>query len=183
MGSETHYTCSVCGQQHDDWPAIAWLAPVHYDRLSDEDKEDIAKLETDFCRIEHPPGEMSYFIRCTLEQKVNGHDSDLDYGVWVSLSEESFSDYVAHYEDRDYETSYFGWFCSNIPEYEKTLSIPTTVFTRRDGQRPYVVPHEDHDHPFVRDYHNGISLEEATMRVHHALAGTRQDTKDESSLG
>jgi len=137
-------------------------------------------LDSDFCKVEHPPGEMSYFVRCTLEQKVIGHDIDLDYGIWVSLSEKNFADYVAHYDDKDYETSYFGWFCSNIPEYGKTLSIPTTVYTRKDGLRPYVVPHEDHDHPFVRDYYGGITIEEATKRVHHALAGSYPDSEDKS---
>jgi len=31
------------------------------------------------------------------------------------------------------------------------------------------VPHEDFDHPFVYDYYNGISKEEAERRIHEML--------------
>lgn len=167
MNNATTYICSVCGKEHLDWPAIAWDSPTQYDVLSAEDKERIGKLGSDICTIEHPD-QTDRFIRCTLHQPVIEHSETLDYGVWVSLSDKSFNDYLEHYSE-DHETQFFGWLCVNIPPYDETLNVPTMVRTRSNGERPYVVPHEDHDHPFVRDFYEGISFAEATRRVHEVL--------------
>jgi hypothetical protein len=56
-------------------------------------------------------------------------------------------------------------FGKDIPEYEFNASIPTTVFTRTGNQRPEIVPHKDFDHPFVKDYYDGISKHEAEKRI------------------
>ena len=168
MSSPSKYTCSVCGKEHTDWPAITWTSPHQYNVLTKEDKERLAKIDSDLCVINHP--DQTYrFIRCTLHQQVADNYEDLDYGIWVSLSEKSFNDYVEHYNDNNHEGQYFGWLCNNIPPYEETMSIPTTVRTRANGERPYVVPHQDHEHPFVHDFYNGISLQEAVRRVHESM--------------
>ena len=135
----------------------------------------LGKLNSDLCTITGPDQD-DRFIRCTMHQKVQDHTEDLDYGVWVSLSESSFNDYDAHYKDDEHEAMYFGWLCSSIPPYDDTLSIPTTVHTQKDGCRPLIVPHQDHDHPLVRDFYQGISLSEAIHRVHTAL-GIQSDLK------
>lgn len=168
MDANSKYTCSVCGEDHSEWPALTWPSPTPYNELSEEDKGRIGKLDSDFCVIAHQD-QTDRFIRCTLHQRVIDHGGELDYGVWVSLSEKSFNDYVEHYNDNDHEGQYFGWLCNNIPPYGGTLSIPTTVRPRPNGQRPYVIPHEDHDHPFVHDFYNGISMEEAIRRVHESM--------------
>jgi hypothetical protein len=56
-----------------------------------------------------------------------------------------------------------------LPEYEFKVSIPMTVFTRVGNQRPEIVPHRDFDHPFVKDYCNGITKEEAERRIREML--------------
>jgi hypothetical protein len=39
-----------------------------------------------------------------------------------------------------------------MPEYDfSEVSIPTTVFTRTGKSRPNILPHENFDHPFVRN--------------------------------
>jgi hypothetical protein len=159
-----NYKCNICGNEHDEWPALTFISPANYDSLSEEDKQTIASLDSDFCIIKHPE-QTDKFIRCTLTQKVNDHCEDLEYGLWVSLSEKSFQDYLDNYDRKDYETKYFGWLCNTIPDYDFSKSIPTTVFTRLAGQRPEIVPHEDFDHPFVRDYYEGITKEEAERRI------------------
>lgn len=129
----------------------------------------MAQLSSDFCTIFHE-SQTDRFIRCCLDQKVVDHDQPLEYGVWVSLSERNYADYYDHFDDTDYEATYFGWLCSDIPEYGNTLSIPLNVIVRPNGSRPVVVPHEDHDHDFVRDFYNGISLEEAIKRIHVTIS-------------
>jgi len=158
------YTCSVCGEEHNEWPALGFISPDHYSYLSDEDKENIAVIDEDCCVIKHAT-QVDRFIRGVLVQKVQDSCQDLDYGLWVSLSEKSFEDYLEHYDDEDYETSYFGWLCNKIPGYTFEKSIPATVYTQKGNQRPVIVPHKDFDHPFVHDYYNGITVEEAESRV------------------
>ncbi|MEP6614294.1 MAG: DUF2199 domain-containing protein [Mucilaginibacter sp.] len=52
---------------------------------------------------------------------------------------------------------------------ESTLSIPTSVQTKTGGNRPEVTLDPDFDHPFVKDYYNGISVEEAEKRIGEML--------------
>jgi hypothetical protein len=162
------YTCAVCGKQHDDWPALAFDSPYHYHNLSEVEKETIAQLNSDSCIIIYED-QADRFIRCTLTQKVNDSCQHLDYGVWVSLSEKNFNDYEANFNNENHETAYFGYLCNDIPGYESTLSIPTSVETRTGGQRPDIIPDPNFDHPFVKDYYNGISLMEAEERIRKAF--------------
>ncbi|MBX3240816.1 MAG: DUF2199 domain-containing protein [Chitinophagaceae bacterium] len=164
MTEQIKYTCSCCGQEHIEFPALTFKSPDNYDTLSQQDKETIAKIDSDFCVITHPD-QTDRFIRCTLTQKVIDHCENLEYGLWVSLSEKSFNDYSGNFNNENHETKYFGWLCNDIPEYEFKESIPTTVFTRTGSQRPEIVPHEDFDHPFVKDYYNGITKDEAERRI------------------
>ena len=164
MTEQIKYTCSCCGQEHYEWPALTFKSPDNYDSLSQTDKETIAEIDSDFCIVNHPD-QTDKYIRGTLKQKVNDHCEDLEYGLWVSLSEKSFDDYSDNYNNENHETTYFGWLCNDIPEYEFNASIPRTVFTRTGNQRPEIVPHKDFDHPFVKDYYDGISKHEAEKRI------------------
>ena len=168
MTEQIKYTCSCCGQEHNEWPALTFKSPDNYDALSPEEKENIAEIGSDFCVIKNLD-QTDRFIRCTLMQKVNDHCEYLNYGIWVSLSEKSYNDYSDNYNNENHETTYFGWLSNEIPEYEFKTSIPTTVFTRIGNKRPEIVPHEDFDHPFVKDYYNGISKQEAERRINAML--------------
>lgn len=162
------HKCSNCGKEHVGWPALTFSSPAPYNDLSEEEQESIAKLSNDFCVIEHPD-QTDRFIRCTLTQKVIDHCDDLQYGIWVSLSEASYNDYYDNFESTEHITQYFGWLCSRIPPYESTLSIPMTVRTKSGNSRPEVTPHKDFEHPFVKDYYTGITESEAVRRVEQML--------------
>lgn len=163
------YTCSVCGQVHEGFPALAFDAPYFYHILSEEDKREIAELDDDFCIIRHP-GQTDRFIRVVLTQRIIDFPETLEYGVWVSLSEKSFNDYKEHYNTNNHLTTYFGYLSNQLPGYEKTLSIRTNVQTATGDSRPEIFPHDDQmDNPFVKDYFDGISREEAEKRIHAAF--------------
>lgn len=162
------HTCENCGKEHTDWPALAFMSPYHYHNLSKEEKEEKGELGGDHCIIIHEDC-TDRFIRCTLSQKVNDHCEDLEYGLWVSLSEKSYLDYEENFNNENHITQYFGWLCNSIPVYENTLSIPTTVQTRTGNLRPLIIPHSDFEHPFVKDYYQGISKEEAEKRIKDML--------------
>jgi hypothetical protein len=158
------FKCSECGQVHSEWPALTFQSPANYNFLSAKEKAELAKLDSDFCEI-HYEDQIDRFIRVTLKQKVNDACEILDYGLWVSLSEESFLDYQENYTTTNHETVYFGWLCNNIPEYGDTSSIPCNVVTKSGNNRPEIFPHKDFDHPFVKDYYNGILKTEAENRI------------------
>jgi hypothetical protein len=158
------YTCSCCGKEHEEWPALVYTSPTNYDLLIEEDKQNMGKLNDDFCIITHAD-QTDRFIRCTLTQKVIDHCENLDYGLWVSLSEKNFQDYSENFKNENLEIKYFGWLSNDLPDYEFNINIPTTVYARAGNQRPEIVPHEDFEHPFVRDYYNGITKEEAERRI------------------
>jgi hypothetical protein len=158
------YTCSQCGKEHNEWPALTFIAPLNYNTLSEEEKQNIGELTSDFCIIKHPE-QTDRFIRCTLTQKVIDHCEDLSYGFWVSLSEKCFQDYAENYYNENHEASYFGWLNNRLSEYEFTESIPTSVITKNGNNRPEIIPHEDFDHPFVHDYYQGITKIEAESRI------------------
>jgi hypothetical protein len=164
MGQLIKYTCSCCGKEHTEWPSLTFDSPMNYNILSEEDKQSIGQLDSDFCVIRHKD-QTDRFIRCTLTQKIVDHCENLEYGLWVSLSEKSFQDYSDNYENENHETQYFGWLCNDIPGYDFEQSVPTTVYTRLGNQRPEIVPHNDFDHPFIRDYYEGITKAEAERRI------------------
>ncbi|MFH6949840.1 DUF2199 domain-containing protein [Flavobacterium sp. FlaQc-51] len=168
MNETIKFICECCGQEHESWPALTYNTPNSYHNLSDQEKEDIAVIDSDFCVIKHPEHVLR-FIRVVLFQKVNDHCEDLEYGFWVSLSEQSFKDYLENYDNQNHETNYFGWLSNFIPEYEFSGSIPTTVVTKIGNERPEIFPHKDFDHPFVKDFYNGITKEEAERRIQQML--------------
>ncbi|MFT3823535.1 MAG: DUF2199 domain-containing protein [Chitinophagaceae bacterium] len=170
MAHQTSFICSCCGKEYNEWPSLAFDSPTSYHSLSEDYKANNAELNTDFCVICHPE-QTDRFIRCVLIQKVNDRCDGLQYGLWVSLSENSFNDYRENYDNENYVTQYFGWLSNNIPGYHFDTAIPTTVITKTGNQRPEIVPHDDVDHPFVKDYYNGITIEEAERRINAMLQG------------
>ena len=158
------FWCEECGEYHESWPALVFKSPFYYSTLSKEEKSSIGKLSSDFCEIHHAD-QIVRFIRGILFQKVIDYPHDLDYGLWVSLSEKSYADYKENFKSKSHEAQYFGWLANDILAYESTLSIPTTVVTQTDNQRPLIFPHRSFDHPFVKDFYEGITKKEAEIRI------------------
>ena len=159
------YKCSKCGKVHDEWPALGFTTPDQYHELSEEEKDKVAEISEDFCVIKYED-QTDRFIRCVLFQEVNDCCQNLEYGVWVSVSEKSFNEYKSFFQSGDNDAVYFGYLCSQIPEYEDTLGIKMNVVVSQGDNRPEVIPHDDQmDDPFVKDYYEGISKEEAEQRI------------------
>ena len=166
------FNCSQCGENHEELGALAFEVPNYLLAITKEERESRVTMNDDFCIVQGDERDY-WFIRVVLEQRIIDHpDLLLEYGVWVSLSEKSFMDYDEHFKSGK-KTGYFGWFNNLISEYDNTVNIPCDVYATNDGQRPIIVPHEDHDHPFVRDFYNGISKEEAERRIHLVLKNNR----------
>ncbi|CAA7386254.1 DUF2199 domain-containing protein [Chryseobacterium fistulae] len=161
------YICKCCGKEQEDWPALAYSSPSLYMDLSEEELKN-AELTSDLCTITHS-SETYYFIRAVMVQEVNDNCQNLEYGVWVSLSEKSFNEYVDNYNNQTFETTYFGWLENYFPDYEFENSIPTNVVVDNTIGRPFIYPHQSCNHLFVEDFYNGIPKEEAERRINRIL--------------
>ena len=168
MSENIKFKCECCGKEHEEWPSLAYSSPTHYNNLTEEEKQTIAELTSDFCEIKYSD-QTDKFIRCTLNQKIIDHCQDLEYGLWVSLSDKSFDDYSENFNNDNHETKYFGWLSNYLPDYENTTNIPTAVYTRKGNLRPEIIPNNDSEHQFVKDYFNGITKEEAERRINNML--------------
>jgi len=167
------YNCGTCGKMHEDWPALCFKAPDNYVQLSKEDKEKyVTTINDDLCVIKYKD-QTDRFIRCVLFQQIKDHEHDLEYGVWVSLSEKSFNDYTANYYEEEHEAVYFAYLCNQFPEYGPMTGIKANVMVPKGSSRPEVIPHDNQiDSEFVRDYYEGITIEEAERRIGHLLHHT-----------
>lgn len=163
------YTCSKCGQTHEELPSIGFDAPYYYYVLSDEDKKKyVKKLTSDLCVLSYED-QTDYFIRAVLDFEINGHDDHLQYGVWVSLSEEHFNEYSDNFSNPDQEGMYYGYLSSWPDGYEPTGSIVMHVQLEGNGNRPTAFPHEGQEHQLVHDYYKGITLHDAEARIKRAM--------------
>jgi len=143
MSKEAKCKCEHCGESHDELPALAFNAPFYYTVLKEVDKERIAECSSDFCIIQHED-QTDRFIRTVMTIQINDACEDLDYGIWVSVS---------------------GMICNEIPDYEtSTLGLHVNINTQKQGIRPEIIPHQK-DHQLVRDWEDGITIEEAVSRV------------------
>ena len=166
--SSKEYRCNSCGQIHTELPALGFMTPFHFDILSERDKNETAEISEDFCII-HDPEQTDRFIRTVLSIRVHDTCETLDYGIWVSLSRESFEDYQKNFKTETIEPTYFGMICNEIKDYsETTLGLHVNVQVRKGGIRPEILPHQA-EHQLIKDWENGITIEEAEKRIEKAI--------------
>ena len=100
--------------------------------------------------------------------------TEFDWGVWVSLSRDSFTRALSLWSapGREREQPYFGWMSTELPLYRpSTLSLKTRVHTQAVGQRP-LIELEPTDHPLAVEQRTGITLarvQEIAEMLLHAL--------------
>ena len=128
-------------------------APEYWtDDLADSDG---SGLSADQCVIK---GEW-YFVHGLIEIPVAGSDGPFSWGVWVSLSKESYDRMVELWDTpgREREPPYFGWLSTELPVYSPTtLNLKTRLHTRPIGERP-IIELEPTDHPLAVEQRSGIT--------------------------
>lgn len=152
------FTCSCCGKTHEGSPSFGFKYPEPWIGQPEEVKEK-GKVSDDLCHYEDEDG-MHYFARVILEIPIHGVEEPFMWGVWVSLSQQSYEHYIETWDNPDKDRAYFGWFCSRLPYYKNTLSLATDVLHTGIGQRPHLHLHES-EHELYKDFINGISIEKA----------------------
>lgn len=112
-------------------------------------------LSADQCVIK---GEW-FFVHGLIEIPVAGSDEPFSWGVWVSLSKESYDRMTELWEapGREDEPPYFGWLSTQLPVYSQpTLNLKTHLHTRPIGERPFIEL-EPNDHPLAIEQRSGIT--------------------------
>jgi hypothetical protein len=154
-------------------PSFSWDYPVQYLLIPEGERERRIELNADWCVID----ERWFFVRGCLDIPVHEHEDPFSWGVWCSLSQESFLRYGKLFDqvDREPGESFFGWLCSAVPDYPDTQQLKTMVRVRSWPTRPFVEL-EPTDHPLAVEQREGITAaraREIAERMMHPKA--RQD--------
>ena len=164
------WTCGCCNQQFDTLLLdIAFTAPHHWVGLSEDERQRLGRLTSDICTIKTDDGRQ-IFIRGCLEIPIIGHDELFVWGVWVSVSEQSFARILELWDAPvgEDEPARFGYLCNSIPGYPETLSLHTNIRLRNGGIRPAIELHRS-EHPLFFEQQDGIPL----IRVEEIAAASR----------
>jgi hypothetical protein len=176
------WTCSRCGRVHEGLPRDwGFDAPIYWYALTPDERATRGKLSEDLCVIRDDEGE-HFFIRGVLLIPIVGSNDEFTYGVWTTLSEESFRRVVELWDDpkRIEEPPYFGWLSNSIVGYPETLNLKANVHTSALDLRPTIVL-EATDHPLAVDQREGVPIERLReiAELHlHAGGGTNSASED-----
>ena len=107
MAESLTFECGTCGDVHAGLPAWHFGAPVQALAVPREERERRVDLTEDGCVIDGN----QFFVKGLLEIPVHGVPEPFVWGVWLSLNEDSFDQYVALFDDeqRPAGAEFFGW--------------------------------------------------------------------------
>lgn len=159
------WTCHCCGKQFNNLTlAVALLVPDPWLELTEAEREARGKIDSNLCSIDD-----HYFVRGCLDIPIVGHEDVFSFGVWVSVSKESFTRILDLWDEeiRGDQPPLFGWLCNSILGYPDTYALKTHVHLRDGGIRPFIEL-EPTDHPLAVEQREGITLN----RVEEIVAAT-----------
>jgi hypothetical protein len=151
------WTCGCCGKQFNTLPLdFSSRAPDQWFTIPEAERDSRGKLDSDICVIDGK----DIFVRGCLEIPIIGRDDKFIWGVWVSVSKESFDRILELWTAPviKNEPPRFGWLCNNISIYPQTMGLKTHLHLRGDGIRPSIEL-EPTDHPLAIEQRQGILLE------------------------
>lgn len=155
--SPAGFQCATCGQYHDQLPMeYGANAPAMYGEIPDDERSSRCDLTNDLCVID----DEFFFIRGCLEIPLLDSEAPFSWGVWVSLSQQSFRRSCAKWDQkgRESEPPFFGWLSTSLTMYPETVNLKTLVHTRPVGERPYIEL-EPTDHPLAVEQRSGITMD------------------------
>jgi hypothetical protein len=175
---EYSWRCGTCGVEHDELPlSFGFDAASYWSWIPEADRESRGFCNEDICFMTDDDGNEARFVRGVIEIPIldaaDAAASDLLIGVWTSLSEASFEQYLdldrGSGEGSAAVGTWFGWLSNQIPAYPETLGLPTDVRPRDDDLRPLIMPHPG-DHPLARDqagitFARAVELAESWLHV------------------
>lgn len=152
-----NWTCSCCGRSFETLPMhYAFEAPDNWFGLTESDRAIRAELSRDVCLIDRK----ELYVRGCLEIPVSDSAEMFVWGVWVSVSEDTFLHIHSMWdaEIADDAPPRFGWLSNWIDGYPEPREIRCHVFLRSGNLRPRIVL-EPTDYPLALEQRHGITLE------------------------
>ncbi|WP_322025786.1 DUF2199 domain-containing protein [Burkholderia sp. BCC1977] len=150
------FQCAQCDEWHEGEPSVAFKLPDFLLGIPEPERATRAIRDEDMCVVDR----QYFFVRACLEVPIIGADEPFLWGLWVSLSERSFDDYLENQEAGNASGPYFSWLANRLPGYPVPKGLKSHTHPRLDGQRP-LVELDTTDHPLSLDFHNGMSAERA----------------------
>lgn len=137
-------------------PSFGADAPWLVEQMAPAERAKRCQLDSDACIVD----ETHCFVRATIDIPVHGLDEPFSWGVWVSLSGDSFDAWDACFNEakRSRIGPFFGWLSTRLPAYPDTLNLKTRVHLRDDGMRP-AIELEPSGHPLAVAQRDGITAE------------------------
>ncbi len=162
------FKCSTCDEVHEGIPTFGWDYPIHYLQIPEAERDDRCHLGSDDCVID----DQWFFVRGCIEIPVHGYADPFIWGVWVSLSEESFNEWSEVFEvpNRSNCGPYFGWLSSHLALYPDTINLKTYVHLRDNGIRPWLEL-EPTEHPLAVEQREGMSPDRVAEIYEQMLHG------------
>jgi hypothetical protein len=159
------WRCSCCGGVFTGLPLdIAFDPPVDWDSLDEEDRQ-TALVNDDFCAVRFPDGQVDRFIRCILQLPVPRLPATFRFGVWVSVSEQSWQVYRDGFDSGEYsQPGCFGYLMNAIPEFEAAAMLHANVRFEPGNARP-TVELQEAAHPLARAQREGVGIEQVERWV------------------
>jgi hypothetical protein len=163
--SQFTFKCSQCDEVHTGIPALMSPYPVEYGALSERERIRHARLGTDDCVI----GDEAFFVLALLDIPVHGYDEPLRYGLWVSLSRQSYQTFRRLYRKRGRERQepLFAWLTSPPPLFPAGPLKAHVQFSPYPSRPSLEL--EPTDHCLAIAQREGITLERLREIVDHAF--------------
>jgi len=148
------FKCRSCDEWHEGMPTFASEAPLYFYGIPEDERARRCDMTSDTCVID---GKL-FFVRGCIEIPVDGTSEPFIWGVWVSLSAQSYDDFVACLDAgrRAHIGPFFGWLSAELALYPSTENLKTRVHLRDNGIRPYIEL-EPTNHPLAIEQREGIT--------------------------
>lgn len=159
---DADFKCPCCGKSYGGVFDITFDHPDAWphENRAESGKNAIAvgddRLGSDLCRL----GD-DYFARATLRLPIIGTEEVFAYGIWGSLTLESYKNYISDYNGDKVEgfEGCFTWLCNMLPGWSMKEALPCDLVLGSLGQRPSLWVHDDSGHPLFQAQQEGISFD------------------------
>jgi hypothetical protein len=130
--------------------------PRNWLDLPESERSARAKKTDDICIID----DREFYVRGCLEIPVADSSEKLVWGVWISVSLESFRYILDRWSApiAEDEPPRFGWLCNWVKGYPEPKEIRCHVFLRSGDLRPRIVL-QPSDYPLAVEQHGGITMD------------------------
>lgn len=153
-----HWICPCCGEEQTGLiDSVSYQYPDNW-MTGDEQTDPNGKMNEDFCIFDRGNGQMERYIRCILLLPIQEHERSFMFGVWISVSEDSWEIYRDGFESGQYSEDWCHGFLGNeIGPFPDSFILQCEVVFGEDNNRPEVFFYEA-DHDLVVAQANGISV-------------------------